>query len=84
MEAIRKKIKREGNKITIELPSDFIAEEIEMIIFPYEDQKEKNLLENEIDGWRKFSLNNLDRAYGKDEPDYCNVLVKESNPKYLK
>lgn len=84
MEAIRKKIKRKGNKITIELPEDFIAEEIEMIIFPYDSEEVKNPLEKETDEWRKFSISNLERAYSEDEPDYSNVLVKERNPKYLK
>ncbi|MDQ3019139.1 MAG: hypothetical protein M3R36_01000 [Bacteroidota bacterium] len=82
MEAIRRKIKRTGNKLIIELPEDFIAEEIEMIIFPYESSEERNSSENETDNWRKFSINNLERAYGEDEPDYSNVLLKESNPKY--
>ncbi|MEO8209481.1 MAG: hypothetical protein ABI840_02885 [bacterium] len=82
MEAIRRKIKRTGNKLIIELPEDFIAEEIEMIIFPKESSEERNSSENETDNWRKFSINNLERAYGEDEPDYSNVLLKESNSKY--
>ncbi len=82
MNAIRKKIKRTGNKITIELPEDFIAEEVEMIIFPYDSKEEKNSSETEAEDWTKFSVKNLERAYGEDEPDYSNVLVKEPNPQY--
>lgn len=30
----------------------------------------------------RFSLSNLERAYGDDEPEYSLDLIKERNPKY--
>lgn len=30
----------------------------------------------------RFSLTNLERAYGDDEPEYSLDLIKEANPKY--
>ena len=30
----------------------------------------------------RFSLSNLERAYGDDEPEYSLDLIKEPNPKY--
>ena len=52
MEVIRKKIKRNGrNKITIELPEDFKAENLEVIIRPDLEEKsseEKKEHENEM------------------------------------
>ncbi len=30
----------------------------------------------------RFSLANLERAYGDDEPEYSSDLIKEANPKY--
>ncbi len=32
--------------------------------------------------WTRFSLANLERAYGEDEPEYSLDLIKEANPKY--
>lgn len=32
--------------------------------------------------WTRFSLENLERAYGEDEPEYSLDLIKEANPKY--
>ncbi len=31
-----------------------------------------------------FSLSNLERAYGDDEPEYSLDLIKEPNPKYAR
>jgi len=32
--------------------------------------------------WARFSLSNLERAYGDNEPEYSLDLIKETNPKY--
>ena len=32
--------------------------------------------------WTRFSLANLERAFGDDEPEYSLDLIKEANPKY--
>lgn len=83
MDAIRRKVKRTGNKVIIELPEDFIAETFELILFPVENNPEDNL--NEANEWKNFSIRNLDRLYKKnkdEEPDYSRVLVKEPNVNY--
>ena len=36
----------------------------------------------EREDWTRFSLANLERAYGDDEPEYSLDLIKEANPKY--
>ncbi|MGH9946788.1 MAG: hypothetical protein ACRD6X_06300 [Pyrinomonadaceae bacterium] len=38
--------------------------------------------DDEREGWTRFSLANLERAYGEDEPEYSLNLIKETNPKY--
>ncbi|HET6879233.1 MAG TPA: hypothetical protein VFI31_03720 [Pirellulales bacterium] len=38
--------------------------------------------EDERDVWTRFGLQNLERAYGPDEPDYSLELVKRANPDY--
>jgi hypothetical protein len=37
---------------------------------------------DEPEDWTRFSLANLERAYGNDEPEYSLELIKEANPKY--
>lgn len=37
---------------------------------------------DEREDWMRFSLENLERAYGDDEPEYSLDLIKEANPKY--
>ncbi len=32
--------------------------------------------------WQSFSAQNLERAYGEDEPEYSLSLIKEWNPDY--
>ena len=34
------------------------------------------------DNWLTFSLLNLARAYGEDEPEYTLQMIKELNPDY--
>ena len=38
--------------------------------------------DDEREEWTRFSLSNLERAYGDDEPEYSLDLIKEPNPKY--
>ena len=39
---------------------------------------EKQMAEREHDEWVEFSMQNLARAYGDDEPDYSEEDIKES------
>lgn len=39
-------------------------------------------LEPERETWLNFSAQGLAAAYGDDEPEYPETLVKESNPEY--
>ena len=80
MDAIRQKVKRTGNKVIIELPDNFKAETFELILFPVENNAEDNL--DETNEWKNFSVRNLVRIYGDEEPDYSGVLVKEPNVNY--
>ena len=38
--------------------------------------------DEEREDWTRFSLANLERAFGDDEPEYSLDLIKEANPKY--
>ena len=46
-----------------------------------DDNKETDY-DKERDEWLRFSLINFNRAYGEDEPDYENAIIKEPNPDY--
>lgn len=80
MEALRKILKRKGNKITIDVPEDFKAENIEGLILSIDN----NDISSEETDWREFSISNFSKLYGEDEPDYSTVMVKEPNKKYNK
>ena len=76
MEAVRKKrIKRVGQQITIDLPKEFKAEEVDVIILPSREDEEKELSENELAEWRRslieeFSKFNVDLSnfkFNRDE-----------------
>ena len=41
-----------------------------------------DMKDEEREDFTRFSLANLERAYGNDEPEYSIDLIKEANPKY--
>ncbi|HRJ30824.1 MAG TPA: hypothetical protein PLV21_15340 [Cyclobacteriaceae bacterium] len=58
MEAIRrKKVKRIGKKIIIELPDSFKANEVDLIIWPSQEEKTENKVDTKL--WKK----NLTKFY---------------------
>lgn len=54
MEAIRKKkVKTKEGKIIIDLPENFTAKEVDLIIWPSEDEKaDENISDVELATWR--------------------------------
>ena len=76
MEAIRKKIKRNGrNKITIELPDDFKADNIEVIIQSDEENKSGEVNKENVVDYRqrmrefycKFNVDLSNFKFNRDE-----------------
>jgi hypothetical protein len=76
MEAIRKKrVRRTGRQITVDLPDDFKAEEVDVIILPSTEEDEKAISKTELAEWRKslveeFSIFNVDLSnfkFNRDE-----------------
>jgi hypothetical protein len=76
MEAIRKKrVRRTGRQITVDLPDDFKAEEVDVIILPSTEEDEKAISKTELAEWRKslveeFSKFNVDLSnfkFNRDE-----------------
>ncbi|MCY7363206.1 MAG: hypothetical protein LH629_14240 [Ignavibacteria bacterium] len=76
MDAIRKKIKRNGrNKITIELPDDFKADNIEVIIQSDEENKSGEVNKESVVDYRqrmrefysKFNVDLNNFKFNRDE-----------------
>jgi len=76
MEAIRKKrVRRTGRQVTVELPDDFKAEEVDVIILPSTEEEEQKIGKTELAEWRKslveeFSKFNVDLSdfkFNRDE-----------------
>lgn len=74
MNAIRKILKREGNQITFELPEDFRAENVELIILPAEDQQdekamsvEKPLAEKAREFYKDFNTDLSNYKFNREE-----------------
>jgi hypothetical protein len=76
MEAVRKKrVRRTGRQVTVELPDDFKAEEVDVIILPSTEEDEQAIGKTELAEWRKslveeFSKFNVDLSnfkFNRDE-----------------
>ena len=76
MEALRmKKVKRTGRQVTVDLPDNFKAEEVDVIVLPSVDDDEKIMTDSELTEWRKnliseFSKFNIDLSnfkFNRDE-----------------
>ncbi len=68
MEAIRKRIKRTGSRISIDLPDDFKAVEVDVIILPSIEDDEKELSATELLEWKK----NLTEDFAQFNVDLSN------------
>jgi hypothetical protein len=42
----------------------------------------RDSVEDERQAWLNLSIQGLEEAYGKDEPEYSSDLIKEVNPHY--
>lgn len=76
MEAIRKKkVKRIGKQIIVDLPEDFKAEEVDLILWASQEETETNQKDKSIDTWRtdlkayysKFNVNLSDFKFNRDD-----------------
>ncbi len=65
----------DGKQILLDEPYE-LAPNTKLVISVIQMQNE------EREDGTHFSLANLERAYGNDEPEYSLDLIKEANPKY--
>ena len=62
-------------QLIIDLPNNFVSKNLEIIIFPIDDQQ---------DDWNNQQINTLNKAYSTSEPEYDLLMIKESNTEYVK
>jgi hypothetical protein len=59
-----------SNKLTIDIPNNFVSKNLEIIIFPIDEEPNE---------WNELQVNNLDHAYSTNEPGYELSMLKEPN-----
>jgi hypothetical protein len=64
-----------SNKLTIDIPNNFVSKNLEIIIFPIDEEPNE---------WNELQVNNLDHAYSTNEPGYELSMLKEPNIDYEK
>ena len=85
------KERQEGNLVmeTVNLRAHFDGKQI-LLDEPFELEPNTELmitilpkpLDDEREDWARLALENLERAYGDNEPEYSLDLIKEANPEY--
>lgn len=75
MEALKITQSSNSNKLTIDIPNNFVSKNLEIIIFPIDD---------EVNEWSEIQKNNLNNAYSSKEPEYELSMLKEPNTDYEK
>jgi len=77
MEAIKRIVKVNNHSITVELPANFIADEVEVIILP-SDKREYNIPQWQIDKVRERTDNYLKSpASATDIDDFLKEIENE-------
>jgi hypothetical protein len=75
MEALKIMQITNSNKLTIDIPNNFVSKNLEIIIFPIDEEPNE---------WNELQVNNLDHAYSTNEPGYELSMLKEPNIDYEK
>jgi hypothetical protein len=67
----------DGKKIRLDKPFNLKPNtKLRVTVLPKED------IEDEKIAWLRLSGEKLEYAFGNDEPDYSNSIIKEKNPDY--
>ena len=75
MEIVTLQAHFDGRQILLDEPFDMTPNtKLVVSVIRMPDEEREDLM--------RFSLSNLERAYGDDEPEYSLDLIKERNPKY--
>lgn len=70
----------DGKKIVLDEPIKLKPNtRLFVTVLPDHEQEDA---QKEREAWSRLSLNGLDNAYSKDEPEYSLDLIKKPNPDY--
>ena len=76
METVNLRAHFDGKQILLDEPFELEPDtELILTILP-------KSLDDEREDWTRLALENLERAYGDNEPEYSLDLIKEANPEY--
>ena len=76
METVNLRAHFDGKQILLDEPFELEPNtELMITILP-------KSLDDEREDWARLALENLERAYGDNEPEYSLDLIKEANPEY--
>jgi hypothetical protein len=76
METVNLRAHFDGKQILLDEPFELEPDtELIVTILP-------KSLDDEREDWTRLALENLERAYGNNEPEYSLDLIKEANPEY--
>ena len=76
METVNLRAHFDGKQILLDEPFELEPNtELMVTILP-------KSLDDEREDWARLALENLERAYGDNEPEYSLDLIKEANPEY--
>ena len=76
METVNLRAHFDGKQILLDEPFELEPDtELILTILP-------KSLDDEREDWTRLALENLERAYGNNEPEYSLDLIKEANPEY--
>ena len=76
MEPVNLRAHFDGKQILLDEPFELEPDtELIVTILP-------KSLDDEREDWTRLALENLERAYGDNEPEYSLDLIKEANPEY--
>ena len=76
MEPVNLRAHFDGKQILLDEPFELEPDtELILTILP-------KSLDDEREDWTRLALENLERAYGNNEPEYSLDLIKEANPEY--
>jgi hypothetical protein len=67
----------DGKKICLDEPY-ILKLNSKLIVTVLPDKK----MDDEHNTWLSLSETGINKAYGDDEPDYSNFIIKEKNPSY--
>ncbi len=79
MNAVTLRAHFDGEKIILDEPFE-LEPNTQLVVTIIQDQQ----LREEFEDWANLAMQGLERAYGENEPEYTEDMIKEVNPEYAR